>query len=312
MGLKEKVIAKVNALGVKDAAKFYGVSVGTVSNWASGRSSPSIDAAELTIQGEVKDAPKAPSLTDWEGRKVAMLLPIYQSFHPDTHFTLFANYIRYGPSKIAFPKPIRQTCIWEARNMAIRDAMNLPGVEDFIMCDHDMILPHGDAGSYNGHYRADLPQDLAGVNAIAQIMSNPPEMGIVGALYFGRHEFGKAQCHMGFSSDSTNEELRGVTMRGPHPDRWVGTGFIKIRKWVIEKMKDAIDSGMWPECKPVDQLGKNSYYGYFNPLSVGVGEDVSFCRRAAEIGIQTYVDTSIVCLHAGERYYGPKTTRAKT
>lgn len=55
MDLKERVKAKIRELGVKQAARFYGVSTGTISNWASGQTSPSVDAVEMTIEESSKD-----------------------------------------------------------------------------------------------------------------------------------------------------------------------------------------------------------------------------------------------------------------
>ena len=55
MDLKERVRAKIKELGVKQAARFYGVSTGTISNWASGQTSPSVDAVEMTIEESSKN-----------------------------------------------------------------------------------------------------------------------------------------------------------------------------------------------------------------------------------------------------------------
>jgi hypothetical protein len=88
---------------------------------------------------------------------------------------------------------------------------------------------------------------------------------------------------------------------------WVGTGCIKIERWVFEALAAEIDKGRWPECAPV---GKDGWYGFWNPMRVRMGEDVSFGRRCKEIGIQTYVDTSLICLHVGDTCFGPRNTTA--
>jgi hypothetical protein len=301
--LKQCVVERIHALGVKEASKFYGVSVGTVSNWASGKTSPSVEAVQLTI-GEAEPQP-SDELTMWQGRKVGMLLPVYKTMNPDTHFTLFANYVQYGPEKIAMPKPVKGTCIWEARNKLIDKAMKIEGLERFIMSDDDMIYPHGHVESFNSQYGAGVPAESAGLNAISRICSHSPDKGVVGALYFGRHERGRAQCHLGFTDEVANEKLRRCEYKGLVPMPWVGTGWMKIERWVIDKMKAAIDGGMWPECKP---SVPGAWYGYFNPIAVGVGEDLSFCRRAGEIGIQVYLDASLIALHVGDTAFGPRNT----
>lgn len=240
----------------------------------------------------------------WDGRKVAILQPIYRSLNADTHFTLFANYAKYGPEKIAMPRPLKGTCIWEARNRMIDKAYkNLPGVESYIMPDDDMVIPFGYPDHFNSYFKSKLPKESAGFNAISRIMSHGPDKGIVGALYVGRHEEGRCQCEWGFQNiDTKDKELKQGKYRGLQPMMWVGTGFIRIQRWVIEKMNKEIEAGRWPECKAGDP---SKWHGYFNPLKVGVGEDVSFCKRAAEIGIQTYLDASLICLHQGETSWGP-------
>ena len=307
--LKNIVREKIKEIGVKEASKLFGVSVGTVSNWGSGKTDPSIDAVEMMLANIPSVEPvKQQEITMWDGRKVALLLPVYKTFNPDTHFTLFANYSTYGPDKIAIPRPLKGTCIWEARNRMIDSAYKtMPNVESYLMCDDDMILPFGFPDHFNAFFGSNLPQAKAGQIAFSRIMSHDQEKGIVGSLYFGRHANGRSQCEWGFYNTMTkDDELRRGEHDGLVPMVWVGTGFIRIQRWVIEKMRAEIDAGRWPECKPSDE---SKWYGYFTPLRVGIGEDVSFCKRAAEIGIQTYLDASLVCLHNGECNYGPDNTK---
>lgn len=306
LNLKKIVRDKIHEIGVEEAAKLYNVSSGTVSNWATGKTSPSIDAVEATLESLPVVENTAPEkLTMWEGRKVAILQPVYRSFNPDTHFTLFANYVKYGPEKIALIPPLKRTTIWEARSILIDKAMKTDA-QTFIMVDDDMILPFGEALYFNQHYKAKLPPASAGVNAISRIMSHGSDKGIVGCLYFGRHAKGKAQCAHGFESAHGNAELRNHSRQGLVKTGWVGTGFIKIERWVIDKMKAEIDAGKFPDCKPLDA---SRHYGYFTPLRVGVGEDVSFGRRAEDIGIASYVDATLECLHVGEtNFYSGNTS----
>lgn len=245
-------------------------------------------------------------LSMWEGRKVMILLPVYRTFSADTHFSLFANYARYGAEKVGM-EILKRTVIHEARNILI-DKFMKSGAETAIMCDDDMILPVGNAAYLNGNHDAKLPERSAGFNAISRIMSHGKEAGIVGALYFGRHELGQAQCELGFgrTKETENDKLRTFQYKDLVTTGWVGTGFIKIERWVIDKLKAEIDAGTFPEAKPHHA---GSWYGYFSPIGTGVGEDVSFCTRAKKIGIQTYLDSSLICLHQGERNYGPVNTR---
>lgn len=307
MDLRKAVRDKIALIGVEEATKYFGVSAGTVSNWSTGKTAPSIDAAQMVLTEQpvadpVADVP-TPELVQWDGRKVMMLLPVYKSFSPHTHYTLFANYAKYGPEKIGMEIKM-QTVIHESRNILIHNAMNNTKAETFIMVDDDMVLPTGNPGHINGVYRGNLPVKAASEVALSRIMSHGSDKGIVGALYVGRHSAGRAQCESGFTSDAENKKLHTNGYDGLKKEGWVATGMIKIERWVIEKMKEAIDAGEFPDCKPE----KGRWYGYFNPLKVGVGEDVSFGTRAAKLGIQSYLDTGLICLHMGDQAWGPGNT----
>lgn len=302
--LTKLVQNKIESLGVKEAATYFGVSIGTASNWSTGKTPPSLNAVQLVLdeQQPIITEVKQQEVT-WEGRKVMILLPVYRSFNADTHFTLFANYAKYGPEKIGM-EIIKRTVIHEARNILVNKALKTQA-EDFLMFDDDMILPCGNSDIFNGRYGAGVDNARASVNAISRLMSHSSDKGIIGGLYFGRHKTGKSQCALGFESTNENKKLRALQYDGLVNTRWVATGAMRIPRWVLEKMKDAIDSGKFPECKPANE---SLWHGFFNPLRVGVGEDVSFCARAGEIGIKSYVDGGLVCLHVGDENYGPSNT----
>ncbi len=263
-----------------------------------------------TLDEEANNLSSQVALTMWEGRKVALLLPCYRGvLNIKTHMTMFACYKDYGPTKIAIPEPVEGTVIHEARNILIHRALQMPEVETFIMIDDDMVLPVGHEGYFNGTLKAGVSTESASFNAISRLMSHGKDREIVGALYFGRHEFGRAQCEWGFKDKNLSQKLRQGGFKGLQPMPWVATGVIKFERSVFDKMRKAIDDGIFPELKPKEGQG---WYGYFTPVSVGIGEDVSFGLRAEKIGVQSYLDASLVCLHAdGNTLYGPRNTKEK-
>lgn len=306
---KKLVTDRIGELGVKESAKFFGVSTGTVSNWATGKTSPSIDAVQLVLPenfgiATVSAEPEDQELTMWDGKEVIILQPVYRTIHPDTHFTMFANYAKYGPDKLGLIQE-KGTVIHEARNILVHKALKIESMKAVIFMDDDMIFPCGNASLFNDRYKAGVSLTSAGFNTISRLMSHSMDKEIVGALYFGRHEKGKAQCSKGFANESENSKLRAMKYNGLVPDEWVGTGCIRITRAALEKKQAAIDGGMWPELMPASL---NRWYGFFTPTRVGVGEDVSFGRRCKEIGIQTYIDTSLICLHNGGCNFGPRNT----
>jgi hypothetical protein len=263
----------------------------------------------LPIDAEAQSLSSEATITMWQGRKVFLMHPVYRSFNAKTHFTMFACYKDYGPERIGIIEPVEGTVIHEARNILVDRAMNNLEAETFIMIDDDMVLPCGSEAYFNGRLRAGVSPESARFNAISRIMSHGRDKEIVSALYFGRHEFGLAQCEWGFNSENRqhNIDFRSGRHRGLIPMPWVATGFMKIERTAIEKLKKAIDEGEFPECKPKPGQG---WYGYFAPVSTGIGEDVSFGLRMQKIGVQSYLDASLVCLHAdGNTMYGPRNTR---
>jgi hypothetical protein len=305
MDLRQIVKNKIAELGPTQSAAFFGVSVATVNNWLSDKTNPTLSAAQLVLPDFQPTSTEEP-LEMWEGKNVMMLYPVYRYFNPDTHFTLFANYAKYGPEKIGM-EIVKRTVIHEGRNILVHKALKTKA-EWFIMGDDDMILPCGNAAIFNGNYKAGVPEPCASFNAISRIMSHGKDKQIIGALYFGRHEFGQAQCSLGFDQgfEAQNTKLRNRGYTGVIPVRWVATGFLRIHRSVFEIMKKHIDEGKFPECKPANE---SMWYGFFNPIRVGIGEDVSFCLRAKECGITSYVDTDLILMHDG---FGPKNTRNKT
>lgn len=309
MDLKKLVTDRIAVLGLKESAKFFGVSIGTVANWANGMTNPSIDAASLVLsETELKGASRDEELFQWEGKDLFVGLPVYRTVEPKNHFTLFANYAKYGPQKIGMDV-IERTLIHEARNKFAHKFLNNTKASTMLLIDDDMVLPFGNVNYINGNCAAGLPEDIAGQVAFSRIMSHPSDKGIVGAMYFGRHRTGKAQCASAWQSEDENVKFHNHYYRGIKEEGWVGTGFIRIKRWVLERMRDHVDKGGWPEIKAKMPDLPN---GYFTPIGAGIGEDISFCRRAQEIGISSWVDTELECLHVGDALYCSTNTKTKS
>jgi len=320
--LKTSVIDRVVTLGVAEAAKFFKTPPGTVQKWLDGKATPTLAAAQLVM---VEDDNKIlqtfvdtnPLLTNtiqahitmWEGKKVMILLPCYRTMSPLTHFTLFANYIKYGSEKLGMAHKDR-TVIHEARNELIHIAMQIPTIETVIMIDDDMILPCGNENIFNGNFEMGVAPESAGFNFISRLMSHGPDKEVVGALYYGRHKWGMPQCDWGFNAQARglSDDLRSGRTRGLIDMPWVGTGGIKIELTAVRKLKDAIDAGKYPGL----EQRAGFWYGYFTPMAAAVGEDVSFCKRMTDIGVKVYCDASLVLGHAdGGTIYGPRNTANK-
>lgn len=300
----ELIISKIDELGPEEAANFFGVSKLTVSNWKAGKTNPPLSAFEA-IMPEIDNGSTAVVQTEWEGRNVIILLPVYRTFNADTHYTLFANYAQYGPSKMGLILE-KATVIHECRNILAHKFLRDTDAEWAVMVDDDMILPTGNPGLINGRYGGGVVGEAAKAMAFSRLLSHPKSAGIVGGLYFGRHPRGRAQNSIGFERDSSNDEFRRGQHKGLMQCNWVGTGLIRFHRDHLIAINKAIDEGQWPESKPVKE---GHWYGPFTPIKTGVGEDVSFCMRAKKLGIPVNLDASLVCLHVGESFYGPSNTK---
>lgn len=239
-------------------------------------------------------------------RNVILLLPIYKHPSPDTMITLMMAYAKYGPEKIGMIME-KNTVIHEARNILWHKFMTTTKGAVGIMLDDDMIVPCGSEGLLNGNYRANLPPEMAALNFFDRILSHGLDKHIVGCLYWGRHALGRPQNNLGFDNgwERHADAFRNREHKGLVPVSWVGTGGIRITRTCGDALNRAIESGQFPECK----MDNGMWSGPFTPLKTGIGEDVSFGIRAAKLGIQSYVDAGLECLHTGTCHYGAHNTR---
>lgn len=272
--LRKLVTDKIGDLGVSKAKEYFGVSAGTISNWSTGRTDPSLDAIQrVLIEKEEQGVHPIPTdnieveLANWEGKDVIVLLPLYRGFSSDTHFSLFANYAKYGPERLGMIME-KRTVIHESRNILTHKWINNTTASWAIMADDDVVPPCGSAELFATRYGTPLNHKIYGWNGISRLMSHPSDRLVVGSLYFGRHSKGKAQCSSAFSSDNENAKFHALEYTGLKPEEWVAPGFMRIHRSAIEKLKLEIDNGRWPECKPKNE---KLWYGYWTPTAVGVG-----------------------------------------
>jgi hypothetical protein len=168
-----------------------------------------------------------------------------------------------------------------------------------------MVLPCGNGDVYNGKYGMGLPKPYCDFLFVDRILShNQP---LVGALYFGRHPEGKGQYAEAFESAQENLNAHRLVRPGLKPTKWVATGALCIHRSVFEKIRDAAPE-KFPDILPKKPGGN---IAYFRRISADYGEDVSFNIRATAVGIQPYIDTSLICGHVGPTVYGPNNTQGK-
>jgi hypothetical protein len=271
-------------------------------------------------------------------KKVMVVLPWWKQVSPITAFCVAQLIDRRRATSMlnfgdAFVAHSRNSCV---------DVFLGTECEWYLTIDDDMVVPFGNSAWFKAHTRFDdFPEQFLKLNAMDRLLSH--KKTLVGALYFGRHHHGPPV----YNEAGALPQEAAFARKAPHdlvkPTRWVGTGCMLIHRTVFEDIERQFPrlargangkGGNWftsTEASLVDQirllrdqlqdgpLDGNKAYTALSGIeaaltraqvenSLGFGEDVSFCLRAAAAGHQPYVDMGLVCGHLGHFCYGPRTT----
>lgn len=271
-----------------------------------------------------------------EDRQVCITLPWYKQTNPLTAFSVAGLkdstrtklMLRWGDAFII-----------HSRNVLAQDFLKT-GLPWQLTLDDDMVFPWGNAAIYRTFTGFDIADKFAGLNTIDRLLSHGKTL--VGGLYFGRWEGGKPVYAEAQDKQTSAEETK-FALRGPHdllkPTRWVGTGCMLIHRSVyldierrfphLSRHPDTGNDGNWftpdggdlrgpfrdaiailndtagtPEArsqKAIELL--EAAERRVVKMGLGVGEDVSFCLRAADAGHPAYVDMGLLCGHVGSTVY---------
>lgn len=266
-----------------------------------------------------------------ENRRVFLALPSYKTAHPKTLFTLLSLMDR---RRMAVSLDYGDAFVAHSRNK-LADHFLKSGMEFMLTCDDDMILPAGNAALFKSFTGVTYDDKFAGMHTLDRLLSHGKTL--VGALYFGRWAHGRPVY--GEGADDRQEEAWARS--GPHdvikPTRWVGTGCLLIHRSVfldIEKkfphlarvngkgghwftssehdlreecrgVMDILDDPGLSDTQKLERIRSGLDRGLRMAARNGldIGEDVIFCRRAAQSGHTPHVDCGLICGHVGEKVY---------
>jgi hypothetical protein len=272
--------------------------------------------------------------------KVFVALPWQKSTNPITAFCVAGLIDR---SRTVACLNFGDAFVAHSRNKCVELFLASP-CEWLLMLDDDMVIPFGNAKWFNAYCGTDFPEQFAGANAIDRLLSH--KKTLVGGLYFGRHQHGAPMFGEGAATAQEAAFARKAPMDLIKPTRWVATGCMLIHRKVFEAIEKRFprlarnaqgQRGNWfsssehslmddvDKCREVlstgPMTGEKALKAYQileeaaskarNKSSLGMGEDVAFCVRAAEVGHQPHVDFGLVCGHIGHAVYGPWNTRPR-
>lgn len=285
-----------------------------------------------TVAGEPAISHPAPAFVSY-GKKILVGLPWQKITNPVTAFCVSrlvdsrrcACTLNFGDAFVA-----------HTRN-SIGDTFLASELEWLLMVDDDMVLPIGSAEVFRAYTGFDFPEKFMSLHAIDRLMSHGKTL--VGALYYGRQSLTSPAV---FNEAAANKLISDQFRKGPKDEvrqtRWVGTGCMLIHRKVFEDIEKkfprlargadkkgghwftSCEAGLLDRLEALrdgfrgKQLDGQSAYLMLSELerslaiakqenTLGYGEDVSFCARAAAAGHPAFVDLGLRCGHIGHYCY---------
>lgn len=284
--------------GIDKACEITGKSKALVAQWPSGAKNPTVEDLQALLTYDPDPLHAVMRLYEpmaAEGNRLAIVMVTNRQPHPATMESVLKL---FDSTKMRF---IRKTSnfLIRGRNQAAW-AFLQSGCEWALWVDDDMVLPCGDAEWFRKATGSPkFPEAYAGLNTIGRLIYH--KKTLVGGCYFNRVEGGKAQ----FNEAALSAEIdASVKHRGPStevcPTKWVATGCMLVHRSVYV---DIVKKFPQIQISPEQERYLGYRYGFFDPIEPGMGEDVSFCRRADEAGHTPHVDFAVMPAHIGWHAY---------
>lgn len=133
---------------------------------------------------------------------------------------------------------------------------------------------------------SDMSWDLEGFGRMLQA-----DVDVVGAGYPCKNNWDHFSCVLNCHADG-----RPIVNSDGLLSAWgVPTGFMKIRRTVFERLAAAQPDNFYLESVGDEKMKRFNFFGRIPPM----GEDISFCRRFADIGGELWVEPRITMGHYG-------------
>ena len=274
-----------------------GAKLETVRAWAAGTSQPNLQQVEKLLDADPDPINTIKPLYEGglkEGQRLAICMNTNRQVDWRTMQSLAKLYESEKMQLIIHPTNF----IVRGRNQLARRFLE-SHCEWSLWVDDDMVLPCGDANWFKTVCQApNFPDTYAGLNTIGRLLHHGKTL--IGGCYFDRINGGKAQFNDAAASQEINQDVK----QGPRNDirktKWIAAGCTLIHRSVFE---DIASKGLANKLQDSQAQYLRYTYGFFDPSSEGMGEDVSFCLRAEKAGHQPYVDLSVMPGHVGSNVY---------
>lgn len=343
LDLAKAVFDKIEELGVDAAAAHFKTTKAQIKKWSGGTAEPGATAcqivldealaagdieinafAEPPVQGETKP-PAGPlpevraATTEGDtsgklelpaaqkppqgGRKVSFLTPINRDMSYAVVLSMLGNW------KSTLPEEIRgqlanmdfepDTTPHNSRNI-LATRFLASGNEWSFWLDSDTIAPTGNPSWFKRRTGSKHADRWFAQSAFERLTSRGKSL--VGGVYIQRSTGGKIVAQPGLSPIGDGDaRLVDEIKEGPQDKvvqvGWIGFGCVAIHRRVFEDILAGQEGVRGEEGKP---------HRFFNPIEGGPqGEDIAFCKRAAEAGHPTFLDMALHCGHVGKYAFMP-------
>lgn len=278
---------------------------------------------------------------DLQRQKVMLGLPFYKTTNPITTFCLMqlldkrrmSTVLNYGDAYVIHS---RDACV---------SAFLESDMDWLLMLDDDLVISCGNAKLFNQYTDFNLPEKFSGLHAVDRLLSHGKTL--IGALYFGRNKHGLPMYCEGACNPTEAAYARKAPYDLIKQTRWVATGCLLIHRNVFldiekrfprlgrQKGEQRVNFFSPSEDKIMEVVDRTREMLSNGPMdgekalrafemleqgaaearrenSLGQGEDVCFCRRAAASGHVAYVDMGLILGHISSgTVYGPTNTFPK-
>lgn len=271
---------------------------------------PMLEALRPRVRLGEDQSPQAIVRAILEGRwsrRVSLLLPMYKDINPSVAWSLMAN-VRKQPWLGVHYEP--ETLLQRARNVLVKTFLATEA-EWSVWYDSDNIAPFGDPHFFFAENRlcADptfLKPEFASLMAIEHMMKAGKT--IVGGVYQMRRKGDVPmviQPHLHPRHQEDRDLVKKLLADGPF-DRVVQVGYVATGCALVHRSVYEDIQKKFPELAPKTEDGAWDFFGH--DLGLG-GEDIHFCKLAAQAGHASFLDCAVWACHIGNYPFWPQRKR---